>query len=74
MKITGRSKKVNVKEAKISEKELKKNKTTRRGMESIDVNAQIQEKAYELFERRGYEHGCDQVDWIEAEKEIKNNM
>ena len=28
----------------------------------------IEKKAYELYEKRGCQHGCDQQDWFEAEK------
>lgn len=28
-----------------------------------DLEADIQKKAYELFEKRGYAHGSDQFDW-----------
>ena len=30
--------------------------------------ARVAEKAYELFERRGGEHGHDVDDWLEAER------
>lgn len=28
----------------------------------------IQKKAYELYEKRGYSHGNDVSDWLEAER------
>ena len=28
----------------------------------------VEKKAYELYEKRGCQHGCDQQDWFEAEK------
>jgi hypothetical protein len=28
----------------------------------------VSKKAYEIFERRGYRHGQDVQDWLEAEK------
>ena len=30
----------------------------------------IRERAYRLFEQRGYEHGHDLEDWLQAEAEI----
>ena len=30
----------------------------------------IREHAYQLFEQRGYEHGHDLEDWLQAEAEI----
>lgn len=30
----------------------------------------IRLRAYQLFEKRGYEHGHDMEDWLEAEAEI----
>jgi len=30
----------------------------------------IRDRAYELYERRGCEHGQDQQDWLLAEREI----
>ncbi|MCG8605365.1 DUF2934 domain-containing protein [bacterium] len=31
----------------------------------------IRERAYQLFEARGFEHGHDIEDWVAAEKELK---
>ena len=28
----------------------------------------VREQAYKLYERRGYAHGCDVADWLEAER------
>jgi len=36
-----------------------------------DLTQKIQQKAYELFEQRGYSHGNDLSDWLEAEKIVK---
>ncbi|TMB06251.1 MAG: DUF2934 domain-containing protein [Deltaproteobacteria bacterium] len=32
--------------------------------------AQVAQRAYERFVQRGGEHGHDQEDWLEAEKEL----
>ena len=34
------------------------------------IEVQIRLRAYELFEARGYEHGHDREDWLQAEAEI----
>jgi hypothetical protein len=34
---------------------------------------QISRRAYERFEARGSEHGHDQEDWFEAEREVRQN-
>ena len=31
----------------------------------------VRTRAYELFEQRGYQHGHDVEDWLEAEAELK---
>ena len=35
-----------------------------------EVNVAIGRRAYELFEARGREHGHDQEDWLDAEREL----
>ena len=35
-----------------------------------DIQQRIQERAYELFVERGFEHGHDLEDWLQAEVEI----
>jgi hypothetical protein len=34
---------------------------------------EIRARAYELFQRRGGEHGHDAEDWLRAEEEIHHN-
>ena len=47
-------------------------KTQRRGTASRAVSAEkISRVAYELFERRGFEHGHDLEDWLEAERIVR---
>jgi hypothetical protein len=48
-------------------------KTPRRSPRISKENARdlIGKKAYELFEKRGREHGHDLDDWLEAEKLVK---
>ncbi|MCK5014246.1 MAG: DUF2934 domain-containing protein [Candidatus Omnitrophica bacterium] len=33
-----------------------------------EIEGIIREQAYKLYKQRGYSHGCDVVDWLEAEK------
>ena len=35
-------------------------------------HAMIEKKAFELYEKRGREHGWDQEDWFEAEKLLED--
>ena len=35
-----------------------------------DVQSQIRQRAYELYERRGATDGLAEQDWIEAEREV----
>lgn len=37
-----------------------------------EVQQRIKERAYELFEERGREHGHDVDDWLRAETEVLN--
>lgn len=48
-------------------------KTASRPSNSQGVDEKIRNKAYELFEKRGYSHGNDLSDWLEAEKIVKSN-
>jgi Protein of unknown function (DUF2934) len=34
------------------------------------IRSTVARRAYEIFERRGCEHGFDQEDWVAAEKEL----
>ena len=38
---------------------------------SPERHTQIARRAYELYAARGYEHGHDLEDWIEAERDIE---
>ena len=35
-----------------------------------DMNDRIAKRAYELHQQRGYQHGYDFEDWLQAEREI----
>ena len=34
----------------------------------------IQKRAYELYCKRGYKHGYDVTDWVEAERQVKREL
>lgn len=38
--------------------------------ESLSFEEQIAQRAHELFEQRGREHGADLADWFQAEREV----
>lgn len=40
--------------------------------DAAGLENQIRERAYQLYEGRGREHGQDQQDWIQAESELLN--
>ena len=51
------------------------NKTKSRiGNKKKSVQAKVPGKAYELYEKRGHEHGRDLDDWFEAEKIVEEKM
>jgi len=39
-----------------------------------EFNNRIASKAYELFERRGFQHGYDLEDWFQAERIIREGL
>ena len=41
-------------------------------MASTTVEESVKQRAYELYLKRGGEHGNDQEDWFRAEKEVRN--
>ncbi|MDD5617854.1 MAG: DUF2934 domain-containing protein [Candidatus Omnitrophica bacterium] len=48
-------------------------KTASKPSSPQSIEEKIRNKAYELFEKRGYSHGNDLADWLEAEKIVKSN-
>jgi hypothetical protein len=38
--------------------------------ENVSLEEQIAQRAHELWQSRGHEHGSDQADWFRAEREI----
>jgi hypothetical protein len=48
--------------------------TTKNRFSGPEFYARVARKAYEFFERRGADHGHDLEDWLEAEREVKEEM
>lgn len=42
--------------------------------DSSDFASRVQQKAYDIYERRGYSHGNDWADWFEAERQIRKEL
>lgn len=40
--------------------------------QSVDLQARISQRAYELYEQRGYHDGYALEDWLQAEREIRD--
>ncbi len=40
----------------------------------VPLHDRIKERAYELYESRGREHGKDAQDWLRAEQEIRTHQ
>ncbi len=38
--------------------------------QAVNIQDAIRNRAYELFEERGYQHGYDRDDWLRAESEV----
>jgi Protein of unknown function (DUF2934) len=51
-------------------KSTTKNANANRGESAVDLQEQISRRAYELYERRGREHGHEVEDWLQAEAEL----
>jgi outer membrane protein TolC len=47
--------------------------TSWRDLGQQELQARIQQKAFELYEQRGYSHGSDLSDWLKAERVIKSS-
>lgn len=44
------------------------------GADVSAIHQRIEKKAYELFEQRGYSHGNDVNDWLEAERIVNQEL
>jgi hypothetical protein len=53
-----------------AEPDVQGNQTGMSSAETVQPDA-IARRAYERFQARGGEHGLDQEDWFEAERELK---
>ena len=39
-----------------------------------ELFSKIQQKSYEIYAKRGYSHGSDWKDWLDAEKQVKKEL
>ncbi len=44
------------------------------GLSTLEFNARVARKAYELFDARGRDEGRDVEDWLEAERLVKEEL
>ena len=49
----------------------KKPRTTVMELQDLELEHQIRQRAYELYEARGWEDGHELEDWLSAEEEIE---
>ena len=54
-------------------KTAQKTKTERK-ISADEFIARVRMKAYELYEKRGFSHGQDLDDWLEAERIVKKEL
>lgn len=47
---------------------------TERSRDTQIYAQRVERKAYELYEKRGCQHGCDWQDWFEAERIVEQQM
>ena len=52
----------------------KKNVSKAKPLNTNEFFAKVQKRAYELYEKRGHNHGCDWQDWFHAERQIKKEL
>lgn len=55
-------------------KKIVKKPKTERKMTADEFIARVRMKAYEIYEKRGYSHGKDLDDWLEAERIVKEEL
>ncbi|MBI5150317.1 MAG: DUF2934 domain-containing protein [Candidatus Omnitrophica bacterium] len=46
----------------------------KQNVDETEIRQKIEKKAYELFEKRGYAHGNDFQDWVEAEQIVTKGL
>ena len=54
-----------------SPKPARRSKRTNGAAESLNDPDAVARRAYEIYQRRGGNHGADLDDWLEAERELK---
>jgi hypothetical protein len=54
--------------------QMSENQRGRSDHEGMNMQAEIRQRAYELYEERGRHDGCELEDWIQAEQEIRDKF
>ncbi len=49
----------------------RKKTTTKAAEQTVVTEDQIRYRAYELFEKNGYNSGCELENWLQAERELQ---
>jgi len=52
----------------------KTKKSAAKKLSTNEIQARTAQKAYEIFEQRGFSHGNDFNDWVEAEKKVLSEV
>lgn len=55
-------------------KEFFKSENSQPSLTKEEINKKIEEKAYEIYLQRGCTPGNEEADWLEAEKEVMENL
>jgi len=58
----------------LNRKENQPKKSAQLNISDSKMFEAIRKRAYELYCSRGYKHGNDLNDWVQAEKEIRKEM
>lgn len=51
-----------------------RSKTNNRSTNQNELFSKIQQRAYQIYEKRGFTHGNDMKDWLEAERQVKREL
>jgi hypothetical protein len=55
-------------------RKTEKKPKTERKLTADEFIARVRMKAYEIYEKRGYSHGQNLDDWLEAERIVKKEL
>ena len=60
--------------AKEPAKAKSKKPAKKREFKPASLRREIEKKAYDLYAKKGFQHGNDVTDWLDAEKQVLNRM